>query len=311
MTWNRRDFLQAGLSTSLIAALPKGAAAQHAFTPRPEAWRNFEMVTRVELAKGQGATQAWIPLPAFSEPEWTRPMGSTWQTNARVAVVERDPKYGAEMLHLSWDGSEAPMAEVTSRFATRDRAVDFAKVGTPAPLSADERKLYTGATELIPTDGIVKQTADMITARRAIRARESARHLRVDRRQHVPQPEGHAAAASAISLRCSRPATSAASAPISTRSMSDLRAPPACLPATSTASALRPSKFGYRSLGTGAGHHQGAALPRGGLSRSGFGWVPVDPADVRKVVLEEPPGNLPLSDAKVAAARRRCSAHGR
>ncbi len=35
------------------------------------------------------------------------------------------------------------------------------------------------------------------------------------------------------------------------------------------------------------------------------GWVPVDPADVRKVVLEEPPGNRPLDDAMVEAARAR------
>jgi hypothetical protein len=34
-----------------------------------------------------------------------------------------------------------------------------------------------------------------------------------------------------------------------------------------------------------------------------LGWVPVDPADVRKVVLEEPPGNLPLEDARVSATR--------
>ena len=37
----------------------------------------------------------------------------------------------------------------------------------------------------------------------------------------------------------------------------------------------------------------------------GFGWVPVDPADVRKVVLEEPPGNLAVNDEKVVAARKR------
>jgi hypothetical protein len=36
-----------------------------------------------------------------------------------------------------------------------------------------------------------------------------------------------------------------------------------------------------------------------------FGWVPVDPADVRKVALEEPPGNLPLSRAKVQEARKK------
>ena len=35
------------------------------------------------------------------------------------------------------------------------------------------------------------------------------------------------------------------------------------------------------------------------------GWVPVDPADVRKVVLEEPPGNRALADEMVAGARKR------
>jgi hypothetical protein len=37
---------------------------------------------------------------------------------------------------------------------------------------------------------------------------------------------------------------------------------------------------------------------------AGFGWVPVDPADVRKVALEEPPGKLAMDDAKVVAARK-------
>ncbi len=35
------------------------------------------------------------------------------------------------------------------------------------------------------------------------------------------------------------------------------------------------------------------------------GWVPVDPADVRKVVLEEPPGNRPMDDDMVKKARAR------
>jgi transglutaminase-like putative cysteine protease len=37
----------------------------------------------------------------------------------------------------------------------------------------------------------------------------------------------------------------------------------------------------------------------------GYGWVPVDPADVRKVMLEEPPGNRPLDDEMVKMARKR------
>jgi transglutaminase-like putative cysteine protease len=35
------------------------------------------------------------------------------------------------------------------------------------------------------------------------------------------------------------------------------------------------------------------------------GWAPVDPADVRKVILEEPPGNLSLESNIVGTARMR------
>jgi len=48
----------------------------------------------------------------------------------------------------------------------------------------------------------------------------------------------------------------------------------------------------------------GAALPAEVYLRQ-FCWVPVDPADVRKVMLEEPPGNRPLDDKLVERARAR------
>ena len=58
---------------------------------------------------------------------------------------------------------------------------------------------------------------------------------------------------------------------------------------------VAPSKFGYKSLGAGSEVITKAQHCRAEVYLSGFGWVPVDPADVRKVVLEEPPGNLPVS----------------
>jgi transglutaminase-like putative cysteine protease len=68
---------------------------------------------------------------------------------------------------------------------------------------------------------------------------------------------------------------------------------------------VAPSVHGYRSLGVSSPTVTRAQHCRAEFFAEGRGWVPVDPADVRKVALEEPPGNLALSDPKVAAARKR------
>ena len=67
---------------------------------------------------------------------------------------------------------------------------------------------------------------------------------------------------------------------------------------------VAPSEFGYKSLGAGSrtSPRRSTAAPRSSCPATA--GSPVDPADVRKVVLEEPPTNLPMTDLKVAAARK-------
>jgi transglutaminase-like putative cysteine protease len=65
------------------------------------------------------------------------------------------------------------------------------------------------------------------------------------------------------------------------------------------------SELGYASLGTASENITKSQHCRAEVYLGGYGWVPVDPADVRKVVLEEPPGNRSLGDAVVAKARAR------
>ena len=61
------------------------------------------------------------------------------------------------------------------------------------------------------------------------------------------------------------------------------------------------SARGYKSLGK-AGDVTRAQHCRAEFHAQGIGWVPVDPADVRKVVLEEKPG-LTLADDIVRKAK--------
>ncbi|TMJ67911.1 MAG: transglutaminase, partial [Alphaproteobacteria bacterium] len=93
----RREFLRGGAALAATAALPRGASAELPFTPRPDAWRKFEVTTRVEIVKPAGKPQAWLPLPAVAEPGWTQPLGNQWTTNAKSAELIRDSKYGAQM----------------------------------------------------------------------------------------------------------------------------------------------------------------------------------------------------------------------
>src|SRR6185503_5697504 len=65
------------------------------------------------------------------------------------------------------------------------------------------------------------------------------------------------------------------------------------------------SELGYKSLGASSATITRSQHCRAEVHLAGHGWVPVDPADVRKVVLEEPPGNRPLDDDMVKRARQR------
>jgi transglutaminase-like putative cysteine protease len=65
------------------------------------------------------------------------------------------------------------------------------------------------------------------------------------------------------------------------------------------------SELGYKSLGALSENVTKAQHCRAEVYLTAYGWVPVDPADVRKVALEEPPGNRPLNDDMVKKARAR------
>jgi transglutaminase-like putative cysteine protease len=302
MKLDRRDLLKGGAALSLAAALPNVAHAQATFAPKPGAWRNFQIVTRLEIAKPEGVTQAWVPVPSVNEANWFKSADSTWTTNAKSASLVRDPKYGAAFVHARWESASSAVIEVASKISTQDRAVDLSKPGNAAALSDADRKLYTGATALIPTDGIVKQTSDKILAGTTGEL-EKARKLYdwvIENTFRNAATRGCGVGDIAAMLKSGN--LGGKCADLNALFVGLARA--AGLPARDVYGIrVAPSKFGYKSLGAGSATITKAQHCRAEVYLTGLGWVPVDPADVRKVVLEEPPANLALNDPKVVAAR--------
>ena len=300
MSLHRRDLLKAGIAASVAIGLARAASAQTEFAPRPGEWRSFAVTSRIEIARPNGKTQVWVPLPSINELDWFRSLGNEWTGNGASTVLQ-EPTYGAQMLQVTWvDRTDSCIVEVTSRIATRDRAV--AKPGTPSPLSTAQRELYTRGTDFIPVDGIVKETSDKIvgSAKTDVDKARAIYEWVVDHTFRAAEVRGCGVGDIVAMLRSGN--LGGKCADINALYVGLARA--AGLPARDIYGVrVAPSRFGYTSLGANSASISKAQHCRSEVYLAGFGWIAVDPADVRKVVLEEPPAHRSLDDAKVVAAR--------
>jgi transglutaminase-like putative cysteine protease len=300
----RRAFLAAAAAAPALHLLPRTAAAQQLpFEPRAaETWRTYEIVTRVDVAKPVGVVRAWVPVPSMDE-SWQRSVGTEWSGNAAAVRLVRDGKYGAAMVAAEWaPGERAPVLAVTSQFATRDRAVTWGKPVSDERLDAATLRFYTEATEYLPTDGIVRKTAQEATrgARTDVQKAQALYDWVVVNTFRDPKTRGcgtgdvksmletgnlggKCADLNALYVALSR------SVGLPARDVYGLR--------------VGKSQFGYRSLGAATANVTRAQHCRAEVFLAGYGWVPVDPADVRKVVLEEKPQPTTLDDPLVKAVR--------
>ena len=296
---DRRNFLKSAVSVAAIGAGGLRASADPlAFSDHGD-WRGYEVRTIVEIDSTE-PTRVWVPAASFADPLWSRPLRTDWTGNGSAELV-RDPVYGAEIVKLEWRAGGERRAEIVSRIATRDRSVPLA-AGQAASLSAEERALYLKPTALIPTDGVVKETSDRIVAGAPTDiAKASAIYAwLVANTERIAATRGCGSgdikamlAAEKLGGKC---------ADINGLFVGFARA--AGLPARDLYGIrVAPSRFGYKSLGVGSADVAKAQHCRADVWLEGIGWTPMDAADVRKVMLEEPPKNLAADDPKVAAAR--------
>jgi transglutaminase-like putative cysteine protease len=300
---NRRKFLRSAGVLSAAFAVPKKGSL-FAQGSAPAGWRTFEVTTRVEVLKPSGLTRIWLPAALLAKTPFQNTLANTFKADGGTASLVESKADGLGIIVAEFPTDVKPVLSATSRISTRNFAVDLSAPSKPPKTEPTELQHFLRSTEFMPTDGIVKSTADEITKNSKTDA-DKARAIYewiVDNTFRNPKTRG--CGLGDIRFMLETKDLGGKCADLNALYVGLARA--AGLPARDVYGIRTvKSELGYKSLGPSTETVTKAQHCRAEVYLNEFGWVPVDPADVRKVVLEEPPGNRPLDDDMVKKARTR------
>lgn len=290
---NRRNLLLSTAALAVAGTAPLTARAAGGEAALAAGWRRFELTTRIALNDTSAPATLWVPL-AQTLGDYQQAAAPRWSTDAPDAAIVTDDRYGAPMLRLTWLQPGPHTVELAQAIATRDRTAD-----PLAALDRAERAFWLEPVESLPTDGIVRATADRITANAAD---PHAKLLAiydwvVDNTFRDPATRGCGVGDVKALLESGR--FGGKCADINGLLVALARA--SGIPARETFGIRVAASRFYPCLGID-GNATKAQHCRAEAFIDGAGWLPLDPADVRKVVLE---AKLPIDDAGVVATRAR------
>ena len=274
-----------------------------AFADTASGWRTFEITTKVELLQPEGSSRVWLPAALIVDTPYQRTLSNNFTAAGGAARLSKDKKSALGMVSAVFPSHTTPSLTVISRVSLKNYSVDLSGPAASPHVPRAALEYFLQPTRFVPTDGIVRETALKATAG-ATTDIEKARAIydwvvdntfrdakvrgcgRGDIRAMLESGYlgGKCADLNALFVGLAR------SVGLPARHVYGLR--------------IAKSELGYQSLGV-AGKATKGQHCRAEVYLRDYGWVPVDPADVRKVALEEPPGNRPLSDEMVSKARKR------
>jgi transglutaminase-like putative cysteine protease len=298
----RRDFLRCTVA-SVAMACPK-AGRLFAQGTAPEAWRTFDVTTSVQVLKPSGTTRIWIPAALVSPTPFQKALANDFKADGGTAKLIESRADSMGIIAAEFPAGVLPALTVTSRITTRNFTVNLSTPGKAPKENPAELAHFLRPTKLMPTDGIVKATATEITkgSKTDVEKARAIYEWIVDNTFRNPKTRG--CGLGDIRFMLESKDLGGKCADLNALYVGLARA--AGLPARDVYGIrTAKSEMGYKSLGPSSEIVTKAQHCRAEVYLSGYGWVPVDPADVRKVVLEEPPGNRPLDDDMVKKARAR------
>ena len=298
---DRRQFIKSAAAASATLALPRvGRALGQA--PADSGWRTFEVTTRVEVLSPSGPTLVWLPAAQLQETRYQKTLANTISAEGGAAELVRYDGFG--IVAGRYPAGAKPVLTLTSRVSTRNYVVDVAAAPKPPKPDTAEIEGCLEGTRVIPIDGIVKTTADSITQGLTTDEAKARAIYEWIVAHTFRNPKTRGCGFGDIRYMLEAQDLGGKCADLNALYVGLARA--AGLPARHVYGVrIAPSQNGFKSLGLSSDVATKAQHCRAEVYLADHGWVPVDPADVRKVILEEPPGNHAMDDEIVQKARAR------
>ncbi len=172
---SRRDMLKTGAAAAAALSAPRLAFAQEALRAQARRLAQFRGDHAARTARDRQGP-GLDPLPSVREDEWISSPARIPADQCRLgrgesAIRNMGPRC---CMSSSQEGETAPHVEVSS--SSRCATAPGTRQGRGAGAGRGRPALYLEATELMPTDGIVKETAETEAAGKR-RHRQGSRHL--------------------------------------------------------------------------------------------------------------------------------------
>ncbi|MCL2523759.1 MAG: transglutaminase-like domain-containing protein [Betaproteobacteria bacterium] len=289
-------------SNPIIDGPPKGTSATllpPVRAPKPPVdWTAYEIVTRVELRGQSGPCKLWLPLSLNQDTLFQRTLSHTWEGNPTRAGMSRQPDGDLEVFECEWADGSAGKLVLTTQVSTADRLFDITQ-RTVAPEREDILRRNLRASALIPNDGPAYQLGERIVGR----VKDPVAQAKVlydwviDNAAYDPALPGSGDGNVRQQLESGQ--YGGRSVDINGLFVALCRA--IGIPARCVFGLRAGASRLFRSLGLDDSDATRGQHARAEFYVPGYGWIPVDPSDVRRAMTLE---NLSDQDSRLASLKR-------
>jgi transglutaminase-like putative cysteine protease len=289
-------------STAAMPSPPPAAVEQYNAISLPDEaqpqWRSYDITSTITLQNIKGKLRLWLPLAQYKDTSWQRSLGHNWRGNFDSAGIYRDPVAEMEVFYADWkEVTGTPQLQLVSQVAKQDRHFDITRRGSMAERGEVLRRCLQ-SSNLVPTDGLVHRTAERAIGRikDPVAQGKAIFDWVVENTSYDPGRSGIGRGDVEAMLDSGQ--LSGKSADIALLFVGLCRS--VGIPARPVFGLRIDSSRLFAGLGA-TGNLRTVQHCRAEFYTPGYGWIPVDPGDVRKAIHDERLGN---GDPKLVVLRK-------